>query len=362
MADGRVALQIDVVPVPGARRVRVGRWHDPQRPDVRKPVAGRRSHRTHVTEGSIRNEGRDPLVKAQCAAGLTPQADVRVPAAGDQQQIGFDRPAGTTTIRRPDGDRGEPAVGATTASDDRLAAASVDDGDELDAGLGERGRDDVGRIVGREDDRAITGPDTVPPDVRRGRRGEHDARPVVIREDDRPFDGAGRQHDGTSPDVPQPALGGRGRPALGDRDVPVVVDAQGGRPGEEPEIRQPGKLLGLVDGRSLVDQDDPVAGPRGFGGSGPAGRPATDHERLAVGMRSVEPATVRGRGQAAHPGQAPGIEPVGQLDLRRSEHRLLGHGRPHRHDRVRLLGTGGHHATRTPVVDARRDPAHAVRQ
>ena len=131
----RVATRVEVV-VPG--RVAVLGRHDPGRRRSRRgPRCRRRRPRPRssatVGGGRVRDEGRDALVVAQRAAGVGPQRDVRVPAAGHEQEVGLDPPGRRcrTAASPPSasasvpGDRASPRRASTTATTSTPASASA---------------------------------------------------------------------------------------------------------------------------------------------------------------------------------------------------------------------------------------------
>ena len=160
-----------------------------------------------VRAGPIRDEGGDALVEPKRAAGVGPQRDVRVPAAGHQQQVGLD---GLVCAAGPrDADRAQVARVVTARARHEVAGARVDGRHDLHAGRREDSGDPVGRAVVREDDGSLAWRDPVALHVGGCGAREHDPGPVVVGEDDGSFGCAGGDHDPPGPDVPEPALGGR---------------------------------------------------------------------------------------------------------------------------------------------------------
>ena len=81
VGHGRVPFQVD------ERRVLVAGAIPGGREAVRQPVAGRCSHDLDVPQLAVRDVGADPVVEPEAAAGLRPESEVRVPAAGQQQEV-----------------------------------------------------------------------------------------------------------------------------------------------------------------------------------------------------------------------------------------------------------------------------------
>ncbi|MEJ7696927.1 MAG: hypothetical protein WKF78_10015 [Candidatus Limnocylindrales bacterium] len=220
---GRVATEVDIVGGPGVVRGGAGRRHDPGRGDVAEPLdlAGGRADDLDpaVRTGSVRDEGRDPLVEPEGAPSVGPERDVRVPAAGYEQEVRLDRlrvvAVGTgvrAAVGARDADARQSAGVVPRRADDEVAPPRIHDGDDLRAGSPERGGHGVRRVVVREDDRPFAGADAVTLHVRRRGPGQHDPGPVVVGEDDRPLRGPGRDDDPPGPDVPRrPSVVGVGR-------------------------------------------------------------------------------------------------------------------------------------------------------
>ena len=385
-------------------------------------------------------------------AGLAVQMDRGLPAARDRQQVAVDRP------RRPgrlaafeahDLDRRE--LRAAQRPRDHVAgqrldadlaqrrnqrmvrrAAGVDHGRHPHARDGEIERGPIGVVAARED-RGI-GARRHGEAVEIGADGarQHDAWPVVVGEGERPLDRPGREHHLAGADRPETLARAAGIfPVFeqGDQIVVVVAERRGARQerhlGQARKLAQgaldPGERRGILDllplgqqpaaeARLLVDQDHPRPGTPGSERCREAGRPAADHQDVAMGVALVvaigiglqrrfaqargapdqalvDPGPERGRpfeGLVVEAGRedraeqavqrhqvegergpavlAPGDQPVLEL----------GHGRPavglgpraftETDQRVRLLGAGRKNAARAMVLEAPADQADAVRE
>ena len=169
---------------------------------------------------------------------------------------------------------------------------------------------------------------------------------------------------------------------LEGEDEAVVVVAEGRRPLQDRDVRQPVQLgdrggdpverrdavdhLGTAEQRAagfrlLVDEDHPRPGAGCRQRGGDAGRPRADDQDVAVRVDGVVPARVGTVGEPALAGQAARHEAVEQLDGGGGQHRL-GEGRLDLHQRVGVLGARGHDAAGPAELDAGRDLVDAVGQ
>jgi hypothetical protein len=347
VGDGRVALEVDVVPgqVLGRR--------EPER-HARGHLARRGTHdREPGRTGGIRDEAGTPLVEPEAAPDAAPQLGHRVPSARDQQQVGLDRLGGATgtgDVHRRDprvapGSRHRPAVADIHAERARriaggTALAHVDDGGDLDSRRGQQGRGAVTGVVRREEHGALAGRHAEAVRVRHRGRGQHHTGAVAVGERDRAFMRTRGQHDPPGPDMPQ---GGHRGGTFEYHHVPVVVDAERGGLSQDRGVRPGAEFVRNVvdpcEGRdpvdrvvaarraaepvALVDHHRAVASPDGRERLAQPGSPAADHQGVHVDV-----SVIRGRDAIATVGEhadtrpAQGIEMANYLD-----HRC-------RHDRV----------------------------
>ena len=262
----------------------------------------------------------------------------------------------------------------------RSLGPRIDHRGDLDARSGQSGGGGVGRVVGREDDGAPAGRHGPAAHVRARGRGEHDARQVVAGERDRALVGARREHDAAGAHVPQPLAGGA---SLRDDRIALVVQAGGGRAAQDPDLgargqasldardpvqrRQPvddrlggtGVQQPAPQARPAGHEDHPRAAGRGRVGGGERRRPGADHQHVAVRVGMVVADAVAERRGIQTPATAERLrlQAVGQLDLRRGEHRLAHAVTNDLGERRRLAAAGGQRSARAGTVQARR-PAH----
>ena len=203
-------------------------------------------------------------------------------------------------------DRGEPAGGVATASRrrPRRGRASTTATSSMPASASAVATASVESLVVKMH-RAIARPDAVSADVGRGRRGEHDARPVVVRRRrsaarwrrSRARCAPARMcHSRPSVDRRRAALGDRRR-SRGRRRRARSPAGGAGHPAAR-QAHRPRRSTGPSSTRM-------TRSPRRAASSGSRARPApaADHQRLAVGVRPVEPADGPGAGPA---GRRPG--------------------------------------------------------
>ena len=132
-------------------------------------------------------------------------------------------------------------------------------------------------------------------------------------------------------------------------DVVPVVEPDGGRPGENPQVTVGGELAG----RAGVDEERPSGA--GGGSSDARGAPADD-EQVAVLVEGVVARRFGRRDEPSLAGQRPRAQPVLELDQRRPLHRPL----TDLDERVRLLLAGRVDAARPVEVDAAEAAENAV--
>ena len=325
VGDRLVALQVHEV-----RRVVPGGF-EPEGLVPGKPVTVSRPDRLEPGRRvAVRPEGRQPLVVTQAAADRSPQGEVRVPAAGDQQQIAIVQGLGDALSHA----EGPHDVGAARPELVRRSEA---------------------RIVRGEDRGAIPGKHCEALDVGRRRGREHHSGSIIAGERDEALVRPGREHDPGGANVPETLERGG---ALVCDDVAVVVHAERGRAGEHGHA-----VRRLVDAVALVQQDHAVAAARRGGRGFAPGGTATHDEGLDVHVpvHGLDRRDLRRIGKTPHPGPRLGDEPVHQFDHRRGDDRVEP-GFADLDEGVRLLGPRGHHAPRTAEDRAREAPHHAVRQ
>ena len=218
-------------------------------PRARSRPAGRRRGRTPPTASSHRTvppactnsvrSGSQPPDTAQDVAGppiapRRPPTSTAVSAASPWVPV-RDASATTSTPR---------SVSSATSTGGGRCRASARSGTATPAAT-RSSAVVVAAVVGRGDDDPLAGDRRVPVEVRADRARQHHARPVVAGEHERPLLRTGREHDARGADVPQPLAGRvRGRvlqvvrAALVDEQVAVVVEPDGGRAGEDRDVRQ----------------------------------------------------------------------------------------------------------------------------
>jgi hypothetical protein len=108
-----------------------------------------------------------------------------------------------------------------------------------------------------------------------------------------------------------------------------------------------------------LGEDHPRAGRRRGVGSGEAGRPAPDHEHVAVGVDLVVVGGIGRHRQRAPPREPARDEPVDELHLGGAQHRLRAAAELDLHEPVRFLRPGGADPARAAAVDAGPDHVDA---
>ena len=350
--------------------------------------AGDRAGDVPALRHRVGDEAAHARVPADRALRLAEQVHHRAPATGDQQQVARDRALRAARLAHDRAGHAALALGGAhhrarqllgVAEDRPRARPRVGDGRDLQPGGGERRRGRVAGVVRRQQHGARPGEHAEALEVLARGAGEHHPGEVVARERDRPLVGAAREHDPARAHVPQPLARHAGRrvpaevvrAALGQHDVARVVGADRGRAQQHPRLggdRQP--LARVPDGpavarrprpelRPRLGEDHPRAGrARGVRGGEP-GRAAADHEHVAVLVAAVVDGGVAPVERAA-PRQPARDQPVGQLDLRRAQHRLRAAAALHLDQPVRLLRARRGDPARPAAVDARPDDVDPV--
>ena len=384
-------------PEPGARRGIGARRPALGQTAVEGQGAVGGAGRTRRLGGRRRHEAGMGGVEAQPPARLGKQVGRRVPAARHAQQVARDAP------RRA---RDVPAVVAKRHHLDRRQAlapvgrhhamagdefdvgalglrrqvagglaAGVDDGGDLDARRPQVEGGAVGAVVVGEQDGAAPRLGCVSIGVGARRVGQHDAGAVVAGEDQGALDGAGGQHHLLGADAPQALArqvpGAARAQMVGDalqrRQEIVVVVAEDRGARQTPHlvhgVQLGGGLGGPVHGRGAVDlviagqqgaaqlvllvgQDDPRARTPGGQRRRQPGRPAADHQHVAVDVHLVIAVGVGAVRGAAQAGGA-------------ADHRFVGHPQGGRPLEGLVVEAGGHEAREQAerrgevVIDAR---------
>ena len=284
-----------------------------------------------------RHEGLDVVAEVRPAAGMACQVNGRRPAPGHGQGVGHDptrralQTFGVRIVRRDmDALQRLPAfrLGHHVAREMLDAARSqrldkrlrrcrpgIDESPDRHALVGQPQRRVIGAVVVGEEDDLAAGSDAEAQGIAAHRIAQHDSRRVVAVEDDRPLDGAAGDHHLLGPDGPV-ALPWRvlrryrhvvRDPLDGGQHVVVeiAVDARARHEGDVVEGRElcdrslgPVSCADAVEGlalvrqhaaelRHLLGQNDAGAAYRRGPRRHQAGRPAADHQNVAVRVQAL---------------------------------------------------------------------------
>ena len=261
---------------------RVGRRGDAGRPALAKrarqsesPAA--RARCAHALGKFVGNEGRDFVAPARLSPEMGGQADLRVVAARDRNQVGRHRGSSPVPIDNFDaahalaaahvGDRRSqmnPRRPRETAHRRRDFGPRVDDRRDAETRRAHVGGRAPAVVARREDHGVAAARHGEAVEIGSYRRGQRHARPIVAAECDRPLERAGGQHRALGDDAPEPLarlMQRRRRKMIRDalqRAIDAaVVDAEYRRSPENPNVAErrqfPRRIRDPLDARPSVD-------------------------------------------------------------------------------------------------------------